>query len=812
MKLSLALRQSPRTMDTNFVAFSILITIIICLTHVSCQRQNCLGSSNYCPGQFGDMKAICKDGFCFCTGQDYNYSTCLPDAYGCQIEVNADTAFANPLYNNQPQITYSCKPGNSSTQYEIHVLSVYEANRVHTRPPIGSDAAVNIVRRGRSNRPFILVLGSYEPVNWILKLPANITISKVILIGYYVDESSVSGDTNQVQVVERRGIRTSLWSYGYGTDSGGGDTVGLLNQVFKKYGVVTSFTGTYRADDWTLVLSLSHGSGFGNFSSSAAPIPTSAPALAPKLHRQKYNTFLNSSQDNDYNFNCTTDAYGCKIVLNADTALGKPQNNNQQPQTIYSCTPGSSSTQYEIHVLSVYEGSSHTRPPTAGDTPVNIVGNSNRPIILVLGSYEPVNWILNLPAGITISKVILVAYYIDESSVSGDVNQVQAVERKGMISSQWSYGYGTDSGGGNTVGLLKQIHSRFGVVTSFTGTYKAYEWSLVLPSAHGSGPGIIGSSVAASITATATVVYTPTPNTPTIHRQKCYSNYCSGGYKMNAVCRDGYCVCTGQGYNYETCLPDAYGCKIVLDADTALAKPQYKSQRRNTYSCTPGSSSPQYEVHVLSVYEVINRRPPEAGDATVNIISQRRSDRPIILVLGSYEPVHWILNLQAGVTISKVILVAYYLEESSVSGVGVQAVERKNYQWGVGFGSDSGGGDTVALLKQVYNRFGVVTSFTGTYKADEWSLVLSSPKPPRSPPCQNYKCLSKAIQKLSKMVKKLREDVETQDERITALELEKNQGNQYRAIAQYSSGVSAYKSLETILGIFIITIMGGAVA
>ncbi len=97
------------------------------------------------------------------------------------------------------------------------------------------------------------------------------------------------------------------------------------------------------------------------------------------------------------------DAYGCKIVLNADTALGKPQNNNQQPQTIYSCTPGSSSTQYEIHVLSVYEGSSHTRPPTAGDTPVNIVGNSNRPIILVLGSYEPVHWILNLQAGVTIN-------------------------------------------------------------------------------------------------------------------------------------------------------------------------------------------------------------------------------------------------------------------------------------------------------------------------------------------------------------------------------------------------------------------------
>ena len=47
------------------------------------------------------------------------------------------------------------------------------------------------------------------------------------------------------------------------------------------------------------------------------------------------------------------------------------------------------------------------------------------------------------------------AYYIDESSVSGDVNQVQAIEKQGTRSSQWSRGYGKDTGGGDTVGLLR---------------------------------------------------------------------------------------------------------------------------------------------------------------------------------------------------------------------------------------------------------------------------------------------------------------------------------------------------------------------
>ena len=106
---------------------------------------------------------------------------------------------------------------------------------------------------------------------------------------------------------------------------------------------------------------------------------------------------------------------------------------------------------------------------------------------------------------------------------------------------------------------------------------------------------------------------------------------------------------------------DAYGCRIEVNSDTALAKPNNQQQQGySTYSCTPSSSSTQYEVHVLAVYEVINRRPPTAGNANVNIASRGQSNRPIVLVLGSYEPVNWILNLPAGISISKVILVSTF--------------------------------------------------------------------------------------------------------------------------------------------------------
>ena len=103
---------------------------------------------------------------------------------------------------------------------------------------------------------------------------------------------------------------------------------------------------------------------------------------------------------------------------------------------------------------------------------------------------------------------------------------------------------------------------------------------------------------------------------------------------------------------------DAYGCKIEVNSATALAKPNNQQQLGySTYSCTPSSSSTQYEVHVLSVYEVINRRPPTAGNANVNIVSRGKSNRPIVLVLASYEPVNWILHLPTGISISKIVLV-----------------------------------------------------------------------------------------------------------------------------------------------------------
>lgn len=64
-------------------------------------------------------------------------------------------------------------------------------------------------------------------------------------------------------------------------------------------------------------------------------------------------------------------------------------------------------------------------------------------------------------------------------------------------------------------------------------------------------------------------------------------------------------------------------------------------------------------------------------------------------------------------------------------GQAVLSVERHNYQtlpWGGG--DDSEGGNTVQLLEYIVGRFGPITSFTSTYKADSWTLNMQRNEAP----------------------------------------------------------------------------------
>ncbi|XP_066288344.1 uncharacterized protein [Branchiostoma lanceolatum] len=106
-------------------------------------------------------------------------------------------------------------------------------------------------------------------------------------------------------------------------------------------------------------------------------------------------------------------------------------------------------------------------------------GKVSKPLVLVLSSYEPVNWVLHLPEGVEVHQVLLIAYHIDQSNVTLQSGMVRDVQRlSGRTGGVPACAYGSDNGGCQTVRMLTYIDGLFGPVSSFTGTYKAARWDL----------------------------------------------------------------------------------------------------------------------------------------------------------------------------------------------------------------------------------------------------------------------------------------------------------------------------------------------
>ena len=170
--------------------------------------------------------------------------------------------------------TYSCV-SYANCNYDVHVLSCYEAiNGGFRQHPTGR-STVDITAVGQSAKPLVLVLVSYEAIAWELNIPSQVVIDTVIVvshlvllyqsyiqslflqIGYYT--SSVSYSSGRVLTVESPS-RGEI-PRGYGEDSGGGDTVGLLQYLQDRFGDAASFSATYRADSWRVDLILQEGTG-----------------------------------------------------------------------------------------------------------------------------------------------------------------------------------------------------------------------------------------------------------------------------------------------------------------------------------------------------------------------------------------------------------------------------------------------------------------------------------------------------------------------------------------------------------------------
>ena len=92
----------------------------------------------------------------------------------CHIEQNS---------SGSPNV-YSCLvPDNLNPNYDVHILSVYEAssNRLFRQHPTGT-SNVRLFVSGEVLKPIVLVLVSYEPIEWRLSIPTGVEIERVLLV------------------------------------------------------------------------------------------------------------------------------------------------------------------------------------------------------------------------------------------------------------------------------------------------------------------------------------------------------------------------------------------------------------------------------------------------------------------------------------------------------------------------------------------------------------------------------------------------------------------------------------------------------
>ncbi|XP_072033313.1 uncharacterized protein [Amphiura filiformis] len=202
------------------------------------------------------VSATCENGYCVCDSPDYSRESCLPSVGSCQIQKSVSVSAAHASRSGTEEDTYSCVTGESG-QHDIHVLGVHGGNSFYTDftdSPIVGNTSVILETHSQTNRPVVLVLASHSTVRWVLYVTDMVDIDEIVLIAHNIDETSVDWSGTPRDNVTVTKLDRSI-PHGYGSDGGGGNTVGLLKYIRDNYGPVKTFTGTHTADFWTLDIS-----------------------------------------------------------------------------------------------------------------------------------------------------------------------------------------------------------------------------------------------------------------------------------------------------------------------------------------------------------------------------------------------------------------------------------------------------------------------------------------------------------------------------------------------------------------------------
>ena len=116
----------------------------------------------------------------------------------------------------------------------------------------------------------------------------------------------------------------------------------------------------------------------------------------------------------------TAHVSGCLVKRSPSTYVGLPSTDRKPEKTYYGCVSDLLNCDYEVHIIANYESSNGRHGfgirRVAGSTYVhfNINGQSSKPLVLVFTSYEPVNWVLYLPSGVVVNRILVVSSLCDK--------------------------------------------------------------------------------------------------------------------------------------------------------------------------------------------------------------------------------------------------------------------------------------------------------------------------------------------------------------------------------------------------------------
>ncbi|MEG3861171.1 hypothetical protein [Microcoleus sp. herbarium12] len=146
---------------------------------------------------------------------------------------------------------FSAYVGSSTGDKELHLIGVYEANAEHGKRNLSKSAIQ--VKVERRNKPIILALSAYEPVNWNVTLEPGAVIEKIIVNGYNNQTvSGVSGIPIEEHSYEGTGnyIGDFIYKWGTNPESNTPSLVTKLEQTNRTS--LTSFQGCYRGTNFTI--------------------------------------------------------------------------------------------------------------------------------------------------------------------------------------------------------------------------------------------------------------------------------------------------------------------------------------------------------------------------------------------------------------------------------------------------------------------------------------------------------------------------------------------------------------------------------